>query len=45
MELASHFIDLNGIRTHYLEAGAGPTLVLMHGGGAGADAYGNWARS
>jgi pimeloyl-ACP methyl ester carboxylesterase len=42
VELASHFVDLNGIRTHYLEAGSGPTLVLMHGGGAGADAYGNW---
>jgi pimeloyl-ACP methyl ester carboxylesterase len=41
-EFASHFVDTNGIRTHYLEAGAGPTLVLMHGGGAGADAYGNW---
>jgi 2-hydroxy-6-oxo-6-(2'-aminophenyl)hexa-2,4-dienoate hydrolase len=42
MELASQFVDTNGIRTHYLEAGEGPVLVLMHGGGAGADAYGNW---
>ncbi len=41
-EFASNFVDTNGIRTHYLEAGSGPTLVLMHGGGAGADAYGNW---
>jgi pimeloyl-ACP methyl ester carboxylesterase len=41
-EFASHFVDTNGIRTHYLEAGKGPTLILMHGGGAGADAYGNW---
>ena len=41
-ESASNFVDTNGIRTHYLEAGSGPTLVLMHGGGAGADAYGNW---
>ncbi|MDY6944205.1 MAG: hypothetical protein SXG53_00680 [Pseudomonadota bacterium] len=39
-EFASHFVDTNGIRTHYFEAGSGPTLVLMHGGDAGADAYG-----
>lgn len=31
-----------GVDTHYLEAGAGKTLVLIHGGGAGADAEGNW---
>lgn len=41
-EFASHFVDTHGIRTRYLEAGSGPTLILMHGGGAGADAYGNW---
>lgn len=42
MEFASKFVDTNGIRTHYLEAGSGPVMVLMHGGGAGADSYGNW---
>ncbi|MCC7274473.1 MAG: alpha/beta hydrolase [Alphaproteobacteria bacterium] len=42
MEPASHFIDVEGLSTHYLEAGAGETLVLIHGGGSGADAYGNW---
>lgn len=42
IEFASHFVDTGGIRTHYFEAGDGPTLILMHGGGAGADAYGNW---
>ena len=36
------YIDVNGISTHYYEAGAGSPLILMHGGGAGADAYGNW---
>ena len=40
--VASRFIDAGGVRTHYLEAGEGPPLVLVHGGGAGADAYGNW---
>lgn len=42
MEIVSRYIDAGGIRTHYLEAGAGPTLLLLHGGGAGADARGNW---
>jgi 2-hydroxy-6-oxo-6-(2'-aminophenyl)hexa-2,4-dienoate hydrolase len=42
MEIASHFIVVDGVRTHWLEAGEGPPLVLVHGGGAGADSYGNW---
>jgi 2-hydroxy-6-oxo-6-(2'-aminophenyl)hexa-2,4-dienoate hydrolase len=41
-EFESRFVETDGYRTHYLEAGQGPTLILMHGGGAGADAYGNW---
>jgi 2-hydroxy-6-oxo-6-(2'-aminophenyl)hexa-2,4-dienoate hydrolase len=40
--VTSRFIDVAGVRTHYLEAGEGAPLVLVHGGGAGADAYGNW---
>ena len=35
-------IDVDGIATHYLEEGAGHPVVLIHGGGAGADAWGNW---
>jgi len=40
----SRFVDLRGIRTHYIEAGndESPTVVLLHGGGAGADSIGNW---
>ncbi len=38
----SRFADINGISTHYYEAGTGEPLILIHGGGAGADAYGNW---
>lgn len=38
----SKFVDVGGIRTHYLESGSGPVLVLIHGGGSGADAFGNW---
>jgi 2-hydroxy-6-oxo-6-(2'-aminophenyl)hexa-2,4-dienoate hydrolase len=38
----SKFVDAGGLRTHYLEAGSGPVLILIHGGGAGADSAGNW---
>lgn len=42
MSLASRFADAGGVRSHYLEAGQGRPLVLIHGGGAGADSEGNW---
>jgi 2-hydroxy-6-oxo-6-(2'-aminophenyl)hexa-2,4-dienoate hydrolase len=44
-DLASRFVDADGVRTHYLEAGSGDPLVLIHGGGAGADSVGNWRGS
>jgi len=36
------YIDVDGIKTCYIEAGEGEPLVLIHGGGAGANGYGNW---
>lgn len=42
MEAKSQFIEIGGLKTHYLEAGQGAPLVLIHGGGSGADAHGNW---
>lgn len=41
-EYAAKFVDVNGLKTHYIEAGAGSPVILVHGGGAGADGYGNW---
>lgn len=38
----SRFAEIGGIRTHSIVAGAGAPLVLVHGGGSGADAFGNW---
>lgn len=38
----SRFVDAAGIHTHYVEAGDGEPLILLHGGGAGADSRGNW---
>jgi 2-hydroxy-6-oxo-6-(2'-aminophenyl)hexa-2,4-dienoate hydrolase len=36
------FLETGSIKTAYYRAGKGPPLVLIHGGGAGADSYGNW---
>jgi len=36
------YIDVDGINTCYIEAGVGEPLILIHGGGAGANGYGNW---
>ena len=41
-DYAAHYLDVNGVRTHFIESGTGDTVVLIHGGGPGADGYGNW---
>ena len=41
-EIQSRFITIEGINTHYLEAGAGPTLVLLHSGEFGGCAELSW---
>ena len=38
----SKFVEVSGQATHYLEAGSGAPVVLIHGGGSGADSWGNW---
>ncbi|MBU7443501.1 alpha/beta fold hydrolase [Paraburkholderia fungorum] len=38
----SRYVSVNGIRTHYLEAGAGPTVVLLHSGEFGGAAEISW---
>ena len=39
---ASNYVDVDGIRTHYLEAGEGPVVVLLHSGEYGACAEISW---
>lgn len=38
----SRYVVADGIRTHYLDAGDGPALVLLHGGEYGAAAELTW---
>lgn len=35
-------VQTGSFKTGYYAAGSGETVVLIHGGGAGADSYGNW---
>ncbi len=40
---ADRYVDASGHRIHYVEAGSGPTVVLLHGGGPGATGTSNFA--
>ncbi|GGK59833.1 4,5:9,10-diseco-3-hydroxy-5,9,17-trioxoandrosta-1(10),2-diene-4-oate hydrolase [Nocardia camponoti] len=45
-ESTSRFAQVtDDLRLHYHEAGTGPTIVLLHGGGPGASAWSNFARN
>lgn len=41
----SRYLEAGGLRTHYVESGSGTPTILIHGGGAGADGWGNWRKS
>lgn len=41
-QIRSRYIDIGGIRTHYLDAGDGPPLVLLHSGEFGGSAELCW---
>lgn len=40
--MESKLIQTGSFKTGYYEDGKGETVILIHGGGAGADSYGNW---
>lgn len=42
---ASRFATVDGVKIHYSEAGDGPALVLIHGGGPGASGWSNYNRN
>src|SRR6266498_1519868 len=39
---AGHTIDVDGVATHYHDAGDGPPVLLLHGSGPGVSAWSNW---
>lgn len=43
--LGSDYADVGGFRLHYHEAGDGPAVVMLHGGGPGASAWSNFGRN
>lgn len=40
--IVSRFVRVGDIRTHYLDAGDGPTVVLLHAGGFGENSWLSW---
>ncbi len=44
-EIASRFVEVNGLRLHYDEAGAGVPLILLHGGGPGSTGRNTFSRN
>lgn len=45
VEIKDGYVDVAGVRTHYLEAGEGPNLVLLHSGEFGGCAELSWERN
>ncbi len=43
--IASRFVVVDGIRTHYWESGDGPAVVMLHAGGYGENAWNSWHRN
>ncbi len=41
----SNFINVGGIRTHFVEAGQGEPIILVHGAGPGAFGWGGWRQT
>lgn len=41
----SRYADCGGLRIHYHDAGAGPVLVMLHGGGPGASGWSNFKQN
>jgi 2-hydroxy-6-oxonona-2,4-dienedioate hydrolase/4,5:9,10-diseco-3-hydroxy-5,9,17-trioxoandrosta-1(10),2-diene-4-oate hydrolase len=44
-ETVSRFVEFDGLRIHYDEAGSGPALIFVHGGGPGSSGLSNFSRN
>lgn len=42
MEIRSNFVVAAGVRTHYIEAGSGEPILLLHGASLAIDAISTW---
>ncbi|MFM9970048.1 MAG: alpha/beta fold hydrolase [Burkholderiales bacterium] len=40
--VTSNYVNVNGIKTHYVQAGSGDPVVLVHGAGPGASGWSGW---
>lgn len=40
--MESNYIDANGVRTHYIDRGKGPVVLLMHGASVAVDSWCTW---
>lgn len=43
MSYTANSVQTGDFKTHYLEEGSGDPVILLHGGGAGADGRSNWS--
>lgn len=41
----SNWVNVNGVRTHFVEAGTGEPVVLVHGAGPGACGWAGWRQT
>lgn len=41
----SNYVNVNGIRTHFVEAGQGEPLIMVHGAGPGAFGWAGWRQT
>ena len=44
-EVTSRFVQAGPLKLHYHEAGRGPALIMIHGGGPGAGGWSNYRRN
>ncbi|MDR3507448.1 MAG: alpha/beta fold hydrolase [Caulobacteraceae bacterium] len=45
VQITSRFVEFDGLNIHYDEAGAGPALIFVHGGGPGSSGLSNFSRN
>jgi 4,5:9,10-diseco-3-hydroxy-5,9,17-trioxoandrosta-1(10),2-diene-4-oate hydrolase len=44
-QIESRFVEFNGLKIHYDQAGRGPAIIFVHGGGPGSSGLSNFSRN